>query len=1024
MEAEQFRQRLFVMRQEYLSQLPDKIQQIRDIWEDWLQSGQPHGTLTELRRLAHNLAGSGATFGCEEISAVAGRLEGLIGILLEQKITLAKPQLEQFNSILDTLDQALMQTRAATAPSTHSAAPSIAQGEESLIYLVEDDPHFAHVFTSRLEQPGYTVRVFTQGYELRCALDEARPAAIVMDMILPEGELAGAQITKTINTGEARPVPVVFVSIRDDIEARLQAVRAGATHYFTKPLNFDRLISTLGDLPGGRPRASYRVLHVDDDVALAEMYQAHMEQAGMTVMTLTNPLQAIDVIGQFKPDLILLDMYMPQCSGLELASIIRQYDIYALTPIVFMTAEWNLDKKLAALNLNSDDFLTKPVAPWHLVNTVIARIKRARVMRRGTTEMRSTLRELDSIKHAIDQHAIVSMTDAAGNITYVNDKFCAVSRFARQELLGQNHRLVKSGTHPQAVYDDLWSTISSGKVWQGELQNRTKDGSPYWVETTIVPFLDDFGVPQRYVSIRTEITSLKQAEAELRIGEERLRRSQIYANIGTWDWDIQSGGLFWSERIASLFGGPAGKLDTTYENFLSAAHPDDRQYVTDSVNACVGQGMPYNIEHRVVWPDGSEHWLHEQGDVTRDENGTPLHMLGVVQDITRRKQAEEALLLSQREAERANRAKSEFLSSMSHELRTPLNAILGFGQLLQADTANPLSQPQNEGVQQILKAGWHLLELINEVLDLAKIEAGKIDLSIENLDPTEVMRECADFISPLAQKRGIELTCQMDTAFVVPADRTRLKQALLNLLANAVKYNRDNGTIHCTIETIDGDKVRISVADTGVGLTPIQQAGLFQPFNRLGAEYTTVEGTGIGLALTRNLVELMGGNVGVESTPGQGSAFWIDLPAGVQAAPNDRQYDAGNLAALSKKQKTVLYVEDNPANLRLVAQIFAAYPEIRLITAHTAELGLEVARLQRPHLIILDINLPGMNGYELCGQLRLGETAGIPVAALSANALPRDIERGLAAGFVRYFTKPLQITEFVSAVRELLADNP
>jgi len=779
------------------------------------------------------------------------------------------------------------------------AAASMACGGAGTLYLVDDDPGFVRLFTARVAQHGYAVRVSSGVEELRCALRQARPAAIVMDMALPAGELAAAQIVDELNHGDDRPVPLLSVGMRDDFEARLHAVRAGATHYFTKPVDFDRLLRALGDLPGERPREPYRVLHVDGDAAQAARYRAYLEQAGMAVATATDPTLAMDVLRQFAPDLILLDVYMPHCSGLELASVIRQYEEFALIPILFLTTEWDMDKTLAALNLSTDDFLTKRVAPWRLVNTLQARIERARSARRGTAELRTALRELETLQFALDRHAIVSIADAAGNITYVNDKFCQVSGYRCEELLGRNHRLVKSGHHPQAVYDEMWATVAAGRVWHGELQNRKKDGTPYWVETTIVPVLDDFGVPQRYVSIRTEVTRLKQAE--------------------------------------------------------------------------------------------------------------------------------EALILAREEAERANRAKSEFLSSMSHELRTPMNVILGFAQLLEADTLTPLAPSQKEDVQQILKAGGHLLTLINEVLDLSRIESGKIDLSIESVCAAHVLRECLDLVEPLARQRGIRIVNEATASFNVQADRTRLRQALINLLSNAVKYNRENGAIRCAVELRAEGLVRIGISDTGVGLTAAQQQGLFQAFNRLGAENSAVEGTGIGLALTRDLVELMGGTIGVASVVGEGSTFWIELHAGQEPVAQAAAAASKNGAAANPGtgQKTVLYVEDNPANLRLVAQILSRHPDIHLITAHTAELGLELARARRPHLTILDLNLPGMNGFELRAQLRLfDETRNIPCMALSANALPGDVERGLAAGFGRYLTKPLQVDEFVRVVREFLAAGP
>ena len=641
-------------------------------------------------------------------------------------------------------------------------------------------------------------------------------------------------------------------------------------------------------------------------------------------------------------------------------------------------------------------------------------------MKRREPHLRSsnTQVELEYQKFALDQHAIVSITDAQGDIVYVNWKFVEISQYSEQELLGRNHRIINSGYHDAAFFRQLWQTIAAGRIWHGEVRNRRKDGSNYWVETTIVPILDDVGTPCRYVSIRTDITHVKEAE-------ERFRRGQAYANIGTWDWNIRTGELIWSERIGPLFGYREGELETTYENFLAAVHPDDRPYVIDAVNACVEHGAEYNIEHRAVWPDGTVVWLKETGDVVRATDGTPLQMLGVVQDITQRKLAEEDALRARREAESANQAKSEFLARMSHELRTPLNAILGFGQLLESDPADPPTDSQRENVGQILKAGWHLLELINEVLDLARIESGNIDLSIEDVTLPTVVEECLGTVSLAAEQRGIRLihdACDLPSC-TAHADRLRLKQVLLNLLTNAIKYNQDGGSVSISYGRPSLGRLRVAIADTGVGLTPAQQRNLFQPFNRLGAEQTEIQGTGIGLVITRHMVELMGGAVGVESEPGRGSTFWIELNLGQDRSLPDME-EEGAMPQGQLARRRILYVEDNPANLKLVARILTQRRDIELITAHNGVLGLELARQYIPELIILDLNLPGMDGHELRARLRLhDETRAIPVIALSANALPRDIERALAEGFQAYVTKPIEIGKFLAAVDKVLQNT-
>ncbi|MGM0679689.1 MAG: PAS domain-containing protein, partial [Pseudomonadota bacterium] len=1148
----------------------------------------------------------------------------------------------------------------------------------------------------------------------------------------------------------------------------------------------------------------------------------------------------------------------------------RERDALLQTPILFLSSEKDLSRQLRALSLGGDDFLVKPIDPEHFVSAVSSRARRARQNRAIQRRLEISLYEREREHRALDHHAIVSVTNAKGEIIRVNDQFCAISGYRPEELLGQNHHVVKSDEHPPEFYRDLWRTIARGEVWQGDICNRRKDGKLYWVASTITPFLDERGKPYQYVSIRTDITHVKAAEAlqraqnamrgvvgkaaagllaadaetmdaaieqalrqagehlgvdraylfllndnatrmsnshewsapgiapqkdilqdipvesapwwwaqilgnqpvivsdvaalpseaaaektmfqsldiralcgfpirrgdvtqgfigfdqvsmardwdapaldllrllagqmgsallraaserevqrqhrftqdvldsvsaniavlnrdgiivavnepwrrfaiqnaeqagapvpntdigtnylavcrqpaasdshdvedvattginavmsgqvpsfrheypcpspdkprwfemtvmplsggggvvishvnitERKLAEqaadsarERLRRGQIYANIGTWEWNIVTGDLFWTERIAPLFGYPEGDLETSYDNFLAAVHPDDRQAVTGAVSACIEYDKPYDIEHRVIWPDGTERWLLERGAVVRDAEGKPLQMIGVVQDIDDRKRAEmvlaerehqlveaqalaslgnwsadlvtgdliwsdeiyrifgyepgsfvpsveafhsfvhpddldkvhasekqatetghhdvvhriirkdgsvrhvhelaqaetddngklvrltgtvqditsevqirESLIAATEEAERANKAKSDFLSSMSHELRTPMNAIIGFSQLLDYD--DELRADQKENVSEILKAGEHLLELINEVLDLAKVESGKIDLSLEAVEVCPVVEECVTLISTLADQKQINITHRGLAGILVRADRTRLKQALLNLLSNAIKYNREAGTVRIEIQSTDKDYLRIAITDTGWGIARNKLEQLFQPFSRLDAENSNIEGTGIGLALTRRLVEMMGGRVDVQSKEGVGSTFCIELPVvtlpGDTFNPinDDTNNEIANPASTDQpeNQNTILYIEDNPANLKLVSRLLRRRKHVDLLTAHTPDLGIELAMARQPELILLDINLPGMDGYEVLNVLQSeSRTRNIPVIAITANAMPRDIEYGKQAGFAYYLTKPLDIVQFNNALDHILAD--
>jgi len=358
---------------------------------------------------------------------------------------------------------------------------------------------------------------------------------------------------------------------------------------------------------------------------------------------------------------------------------------------------------------------------------------------------------------------------------------------------------------------------------------------------------------------------------------------------------------------------------------------------------------------------------------------------------------------------------------MSHELRTPLNAILGFAQLMESASPSP-TVPQERNIDQILKAGWYLLELINEILDLALIESGRATLSHEPVSLVEVMLECRAMIEPQAQKRGMRMTFpRFDGPCFVSADRTRVKQVLINLLFNAIKYNRPEGTVVVEYVLSSPKTIRLSVRDTGLGLDPEQMGQLFQPFNRLGKEASAEEGTGIGLMVTKRLVELMGGTIGAESTVGVGSVFWFELSlasAPVMAGP-ETEHTPPLRPRLPEGTvlRTVLYVEDNPANLELVEQLLARRPELRLLSAADGTLGVEFARVYQPDVILMDINLPGISGLEAMQRLRADPaTAHIPVIALSANAVPRDIEKALEAGFQSYLTKPIKVNQFMDAL--------
>ena len=394
--------------------------------------------------------------------------------------------------------------------------------------------------------------------------------------------------------------------------------------------------------------------------------------------------------------------------------------------------------------------------------------------------------------------------------------------------------------------------------------------------------------------------------------------------------------------------------------------------------------------------------------------------------VIERANAEKNILDAKQEAEKANHAKSDFISSMSHELRTPLHAILGFSQILGFDDKkNPLTEIQKENLSHISKAGNHLLELINKVLELATIEAGKLSLNPTAVNTRQLVDECVSFTMMLAEKRNITLKDNtVDSTPIIWADPLRSKQALLNLLSNAVKYNCESGTIWLNAEQLNASMLRISVTDTGAGITKEKISEVFQPFNRLGADKSEVEGTGIGLSITKQLVENMGGAIGFKGNDGKGSTFWIDLPIAKEQPLQQSHQDTTvvDLNIITDKEQLLLYVEDNPSNLALMENIIQRIPNLSMISTHNAELGIALAEAKRPDVIIFDINLPGMSGIEAVKHLKMSDvTKDIPVLALSADIIPNTIKIGIESGFIDYLTKPVNLPKLITALQDALA---
>ncbi|MEO6422510.1 MAG: PAS domain S-box protein [Candidatus Nitrotoga sp.] len=576
------------------------------------------------------------------------------------------------------------------------------------------------------------------------------------------------------------------------------------------------------------------------------------------------------------------------------------------------------------------------------------------------------------------------------------------------EILGKTIFEVLPQEAAQTCMSALQEASVKGRSYGKQICLPLQQGN-HWFELSVAPKNEEENQDKRFIVLSRDITMRKQAEVDLRIAAVAFESQESLMIT-----DAKGVILRVNKAFTKITGFTAKEAVGHTPHMLHS----------DMYNKFFYHGMWKTLKltgswHGEIWGrrKNGELYLKWLTISAVKADGVVTHYVGADTDITELSNAKFA-------AEKANRAKSEFISSMSHELRTPLNAILGFAQLLERGSPEPTA-PQMTKIKEIIRGGWYLLDLINEILDLSSIESGKVSLSPEFLSLPQLLLECKAMMDPQAKLRNIQLNfAKINQSIYVYGDRTRLKQVLINLLSNAIKYNREHGTVDLTCNTNVLKQVRISISDNGDGLSPENLAQLFQPFNRLGKESTSVEGTGIGLVVCKKLLEQMNGNIGVESTVGVGSVFWFEMPVADEiplVAVSDesetctqKKYD---LSAL----RTLMYIEDNPASLSLIEHIIEGRPGIRLLSAMNGNVGIELAITHLPDVILMDINLPGINGVEVIKNLRGNpSTKHMPVIALSAEVNPDGIENAIEAGVFRYLTKPLNLDDFLNAIDEAL----
>ncbi len=986
--------------------------------------------------LAHKLAGSAGTFQFTEVYTLAKKIEQLCYRLIDTPSTFPDAWADDWLQLQQLLNEIKQTSTSRQSPVIFQPPPSpdadnndsVNVVESNKIILVDDDELLASLIQEQARHFGYSINCINNPEELSRFLDKETPEIILMDIVFPNHAFNGIDLIKQLKAADKIPCPVIFLSNREDFDARLEAVRAGGNGYIVKPVNILELVEILDRHLHKNSNENYHALVITHNTAVTHYYETILAPHKITCKTVSHLSTITEELILFSPDIILLDNNLQNCSGFEITRVIRQDNRFTHIPILLLMGDANDTSRIEALKAGSNCFVDSNTPTDTLITAIICHSQRSKELHAVINRLRKDELRFQTVSHSSTDAIITLNKD--GLIIFWNEGAENIFGYQSLEVIGQPIDIIIPAEHQKQHRQGFTKLLeNSAQLQHRSIETRaiTKNKKIISIELTYTEWLS--GNERFFTSIIRDTTHRKEIENELHNQQENLKA--IVNNSAEGIITINDRGVIEmaNPKAQEIFSYSADELKGQNISILMPGEmrQQHEQYLNHSeIHA-----------PKIINKARELQGLRKDGSVFPMElNVSPMMLngvkkyVGILHDITERKNALATITAAKLEAENANQAKSQFLSSMSHELRTPLNAILGFTQLLQEDSQAPLNEDQKESLAHIYSAGRHLLTLIDEVLDLSKIESGNINVNIETVNLIQLLKESIELITPQARRAQIKLLAQLpdEETILVKADAFRLNQVFSNLLTNAIKYNHVFGQVTVWLSTTE-NKVRIFVKDTGAGIPEEMMKDLFKPFSRLGAEQSDIEGTGIGLTITKMLVEMMNGSIGVDNQAGKGCTFWIEIEM-AQPLPTIPT----STAPLKKSRKpeyipqksaiNILYIEDNPANRLLMKKIISSHSDFQYTEAVNGKEGLQAAFKLRPQIVLLDINLPDMNGLEVFKQLQKNNlTKTTKVIVVSANAMPADIAKAKAIGFFDYVTKPIEQEKLLSILNNALSQG-